>query len=104
MSRLLGHRTGPVADPIRDKGVPQLLRRGRRRKPFVLRRTVPRLRALAATRRFRQDRRQARLGPGVRRRALHAAAHPAFWVWLSSGLQSVGHRDEAWLERGLPSS
>ncbi len=26
------------------------------------------------------------------------------WVWLSSGLQSVGHRDEAWLERGLPSS
>ena len=25
-------------------------------------------------------------------------------VWLSSGLQSVGHRDEAWLERGLPSS
>jgi hypothetical protein len=35
MSRLLGHRTGPVADPIRDKGVPQLLRRGRRRKPFI---------------------------------------------------------------------
>ena len=45
----------------------------------------------------------ARLGPGVRRRALHAAAHRCR-VWLSSGLQSVGHRDEAWLERGLPSS
>ena len=26
------------------------------------------------------------------------------WVWLSSGLQSAGRRDEAWLERGLPSS
>ena len=51
----------------------------------------------------RQDRCLARLGPGVRRKALQAAAHPN-WVWLSSGLQSVGHRDEAWLERGLPSS
>src|SRR4051812_26975044 len=51
----------------------------------------------------RQDRCLARLGPGVRREALHAAAHPV-WVWLSSGLQSAGHRDEAWLERGLPSS
>ena len=29
------------------------------------------------TRRFRQDRCLARLGPGVRREALHAAAHPA---------------------------
>ena len=52
---------------------------------------------------WRQDRCLARLGPGVRREALHAAAHPAR-VWLSFGLQSVGHRDEAWLERGLPSS
>jgi len=52
----------------------------------------------------RQDRCLARLGPGVRRRALHAAAHPLSEVWLSTGLQSVGHRDEAWLERGLPSS
>ena len=51
----------------------------------------------------RQDRCLARLGPGVRRKALHAAAH-LLLVWLSSGLQSVGHRDEAWLERGLPSS
>jgi hypothetical protein len=25
-------------------------------------------------------------------------------VWLSSGLQPAGHRDEAWLKRGLPSS
>ena len=33
-----------------------------------------------------------------------AAAHPPPEVWLSIGLQSVGHRDEAWLERGLPSS
>ncbi len=57
----------------------------------------------AATRRLRQDRRLARLGPGVRREALHAAAHQVL-VWLSIGLQSVGHRDEAWLERGLPSS
>ena len=32
-----------------------------------------------------------------------AAAH--HWlVWLSSGLRSVGRRDEAWLKRGLPSS
>jgi len=38
-----------------------------------------------------QDRCLARLGPGVRRRALHAAAHQVS-VWLSSGLQSVGHR------------
>jgi hypothetical protein len=52
----------------------------------------------------RQDRCLARLGPGVRRRALHAAAHLLSEVWLSTGLQSVGHRDEAWLERGLPSS
>ncbi len=51
-----------------------------------------------------QDRCLARLGPGVRREALHAAAHLCFLVWLSFGLQSVGHRDEAWLERGLPSS
>ena len=50
-----------------------------------------------------QDRCLARLGPGVRRKALQAAAHRVL-VWLSSGLQSVGHRDEAWLERGLPSS
>jgi hypothetical protein len=50
-----------------------------------------------------QDRCLARLGPGVRREALLAAAHQLM-VWLSSGLQSVGHRDEAWLERGLPSS
>jgi hypothetical protein len=32
-----------------------------------------------------------------------AAAHP-FGVWLTFGLRSVGHRDEAWLKRGLPSS
>jgi hypothetical protein len=25
-------------------------------------------------------------------------------VWLTSGLRPVGHRDEAWLKRGLPSS
>ena len=50
-----------------------------------------------------QDRCLARLGPGVRREALLAAAHQVM-VWLSSGLQSVGHRDEAWLQRGLPSS
>ena len=25
-------------------------------------------------------------------------------VWLTSGLQPVGHRDEAWLQRGLPCS
>ncbi len=29
---------------------------------------------------------------------------PGFWVWLTFGLQSVGRRGEAWLERGLPSS
>jgi len=51
-----------------------------------------------------QDRCLARLGPGVRRKALHAAARPLSEVWLSSGLQSVRHREEAWLERGLPSS
>ena len=27
-----------------------------------------------------------------------------FRVWLSSGLRPVGHRDEEWLKRGLPSS
>jgi hypothetical protein len=26
------------------------------------------------------------------------------WTWLSSGLRLVGHRDEAWLKRGLPCS
>jgi len=26
------------------------------------------------------------------------------WVWLSFGLQPVGHRDEAWLKKGLPCS
>ncbi len=31
------------------------------------------------------------------------AAHP-LRVWLSSGLRPVGHRDEAWLKRGLPCS
>ena len=25
-------------------------------------------------------------------------------VWLSIGLRTVGHRDEAWLQRGLPCS
>jgi hypothetical protein len=25
-------------------------------------------------------------------------------VWLTSGLQPAGRRDEAWLKRGLPSS
>jgi hypothetical protein len=25
-------------------------------------------------------------------------------VWLTFGLQPVGHRDEAWLKKGLPSS
>jgi hypothetical protein len=25
-------------------------------------------------------------------------------VWLSFGLRPVGHRDEAWLKRGLPCS
>ena len=33
-----------------------------------------------------------------------AAARPVRWVWLSSGLRLAGHRDEAWLKRGLPSS
>jgi hypothetical protein len=26
------------------------------------------------------------------------------WVWLSFGLRTAGHRAEAWLQRGLPSS
>ena len=26
------------------------------------------------------------------------------WVWLTFGLRTVGHRDEAWLKRGLPCS
>jgi hypothetical protein len=26
------------------------------------------------------------------------------WVWLTFGLQPVGHRDEAWLQKGLPCS
>ena len=26
------------------------------------------------------------------------------WVWLTSGLLPAGHRDEAWLQRGLPCS
>jgi hypothetical protein len=26
------------------------------------------------------------------------------WVWLSIGLRAAGHRVEAWLQRGLPSS
>ena len=60
--------------------------------------------SLWATRDFRQDRCLARLGPGVRREALYCGCPPVCWVWLSFGLQSVGHRDEAWLERGLPSS
>jgi hypothetical protein len=25
-------------------------------------------------------------------------------VWLTSGLQPAGHRDEAWLKKGLPCS
>ena len=25
-------------------------------------------------------------------------------VWLTSGLRPVGHRDEAWLKKGLPCS
>jgi hypothetical protein len=25
-------------------------------------------------------------------------------VWLTSGLRSAGHRDEAWLKKGLPCS
>ena len=25
-------------------------------------------------------------------------------VWLYSGLRTAGHRDEAWLQRGLPCS
>jgi hypothetical protein len=32
-----------------------------------------------------------------------AAARP-LWVWLTFGLRPAGHRDEAWLKRGLPSS
>ena len=39
----------------------------------------------------RQDRCQARLGPGARRSARQWAAHPG-WVWLSSGLQTAVHR------------
>jgi hypothetical protein len=35
-----------------------------------------------------QDRCLARLGPGVRRNALLAAAHPRSWVWLSFGLRA----------------
>jgi len=60
--------------------------------------------ALWATRDFPQDRRLARLGPGARWAALFWAAHPCPRVWLTSGLRPVGHRDEAWLKRGLPSS
>jgi hypothetical protein len=26
------------------------------------------------------------------------------WVWLAIGLRPVGHRDEAWLKKGLPCS
>jgi hypothetical protein len=26
------------------------------------------------------------------------------WVWLTIGLQPAGHRDEAWLKKGLPCS
>jgi hypothetical protein len=26
------------------------------------------------------------------------------WVWLTSGLRPAGHRDEAWLKKGLPCS
>ena len=26
------------------------------------------------------------------------------WVWLTFGLHPVGHRDEAWLKKGLPCS
>ncbi len=26
------------------------------------------------------------------------------WVWLTFGLRPVGHRDEAWLKKGLPCS
>ena len=53
---------------------------------------------------FTQDRCLARLGPGVRRDALDRGCPPGCWVWLSSGLRPAGHRDEAWLKRGLPSS
>jgi hypothetical protein len=53
---------------------------------------------------FTQDRRLARLGPGVRRDALSIGCPPMLWTWLSSGLRLVGHRDEAWLKRGLPCS
>ena len=27
-----------------------------------------------------------------------------YWVWLTIGLQPAAHRDEAWLQKGLPSS
>jgi hypothetical protein len=60
-------------------------------------------RSKAATRRFCQGRCLARLGSGDRREALCAAAHPPK-VWLAIGLRPVGHRDEEWLEKGLPSS
>jgi hypothetical protein len=53
---------------------------------------------------FRRDRCLARLGPGVRRDALISGCPPGVWVWLSFGLRLVGHRDEAWLKRGLLSS
>jgi hypothetical protein len=46
-----------------------------------------------------QDRCLARLGLGVRRRALHAAAHQVL-VWLSFGLQSVGHRRRGVARKG----
>ena len=46
----------------------------------------------------------ARLGPGARRDALQAAAHHVRTVWLTIGMQPAGHRDEAWLKKGLPCS
>ena len=59
--------------------------------------------SLWATRESLQGRCLARLGPGARRDALFWAAHPLA-VWLTSGLQLAGHRDEAWLKKGLPCS
>ena len=53
---------------------------------------------------FTQDRCLARLGPGARRDALIAAAHPAAGCGSHLVCGLAGHRDEAWLKRGLPSS
>ena len=63
-----------------------------------------RLRLSGATRDSLQDRCLARLGLGARRVRSHLGCPPGLRVWLTSGLRPVGHRDEAWLKKGLPCS